>query len=228
MADPRGRSALIAAGALLALPLAILPAAPASAHVSVDPASSPERAGWGQVTFTVPTESQEASTSRLDLTFLDDVDFTVLRTKPVPGWSAEVLRDADDRISGLVWEAEEDARIAPGEFQSFTIFAGPWPDAESAAVPVVQHYSDGSAVEWSERSLDDAIEPDYPAPVVPLIAGDASDEHGGVSAPVETPEARDSEGVSHADDALGRGLAIAGLVVGTVALSGVVVLLRRR
>lgn len=160
----------------------VLPVAPASAHVGVDPTNLPARGGWGNVTFTVPTESQDASTTRLEFTFLDDVEFSILRTEPVPGWTATVETADDGTVEGLVWEADDDtSAIDPGEFQSFTIFAGPWPDAESVAVPVDQHYSDGTVVEWNERALDADTQLQYPAPVVPLSESETVDEHGSLT-----------------------------------------------
>lgn len=168
------------AAAVLGLLAALTVASPASAHVSVDSGSSPGKGGYGVVRLLAPTESTTASTVGITLTIPEDVTLSSARTLVLPGWSGSV-ESADGRVTRIVWQVEDAATaIAPGEFGVFTFSAGRWPeDRDSVALPIVQHYSDGSEVAWDEIALDESSEPEHPAPVVNLGAADgSSDGHG--------------------------------------------------
>ncbi|MEU4840199.1 YcnI family copper-binding membrane protein [Nocardia testacea] len=203
-----------AAGALLALVL-LVQAPSAAAHVRSDPGSAPARGGYGTATFQVPTESRDASTIGLEFTFSGATEFTSLRTQPVPGWTARIERGAGGTVERVLWRADDPSHaLAPDEFGAFTISAGPWPEAESVAVPVAQHYSDGAIVEWNERALDEHAEVAHPAPVVQLGAADGGDEHGGAAA--------ETEHAAHTGSGTGTGVAtgvsIASLLIAAAAL----------
>jgi len=192
------------AGVLLVLAL-LIPAQQAAAHVRADPGSAPTRGGWGTATFQVPTESQNASTTRLEFEFTGATEFTSVRTQPVPGWTAQIERADGGTVERLVWKADDPSHaLAPDEFGAFTISAGPWPEAESVSIPVAQHYSDGAIVEWNERALDEHAELEHPAPVIQLAA-DSTDEHGNAVA--------DTEHAAHAESDDGTGVATAVSVV---------------
>ena len=79
-----GTSALAVAAGLTALGLS-----PAAAHVTAN-ATSTAAGGYTQITFSVPTESDTASTNKLELTLPEDTPFASVRTKPVDGWTAEI------------------------------------------------------------------------------------------------------------------------------------------
>ena len=65
-------------------------AAAAQAHVTVDPDTATQ-GGYTRVAFRVPTESDTASTTKVDL-FLDpDHPVASVTTMPVPGWTVAVV-----------------------------------------------------------------------------------------------------------------------------------------
>ena len=69
--------------------LTILGAGAASAHVSVDPASTSE-GGFSQLTFRVPNESETAKTSKITVTLPTETPFTSVTFQPMDGRKAEI------------------------------------------------------------------------------------------------------------------------------------------
>jgi uncharacterized protein YcnI len=68
--------------------LLLLTAAPASAHVTVQPEQA-TKGGFTKIAFRVPNESSTAGTVKLEVTFPVDAPIASVRTKPMPGWTAE-------------------------------------------------------------------------------------------------------------------------------------------
>jgi hypothetical protein len=61
--------------------------------------------------------------------------------------------------------------IRPGEFQQFTVSAGPLPArGRTVAFKALQTYSSGEVVRWVEIPQRGAPEPRFPAPVLTLTA----------------------------------------------------------
>ena len=160
--------------------LVVFPALPAQAHVR---ATSNDAApgGYGLITFRVPTESDTASTTGLVIELPADAPITSVSVQPVPGWSAKLERrqlttpiqtnhgEVDNVVSQITWTADsEQDGIAPGQFQQFSISAGPLPETDRLVFPTDQLYSDGSTVSWDEISDDPSVEPDHPAPALDL------------------------------------------------------------
>lgn len=215
----RTRRGLGVALALAALWVAgLVTAGSASAHVSV---SSPAavQGGYASITFKVPTESATASTTAMKVQLPADQPLASVSVLPVPGWSYQVTKaklakpissddgDITEAVSVVEWKASSagDA-IKPGEFNQFTISAGPLPKAASMTFKAVQTYSDGSTVSWIEQAAEgSAAEPEHPAPVLKLAAGGPS-----ASSPT-------AASVSSSDDD-GNGAAVTGLVLSIVAL----------
>ncbi len=156
---------------------------PAVAHVTV---SSPNaKAGEEAVlTFHVPTESDTASTTKLAVQLPPMASVSVL---PMPGWhittrttklAKPLLTDDGDKVSEAVTEVDwtatsKSSQIAPGQFQEFTVLAGPLPQAPSIAFGAVQTYSDKTVVEWNQvPAPGSSAEPDHPKPVLTLAADD--------------------------------------------------------
>lgn len=81
---------VVAVGAAL-----LLGAAPASAHVTARPGVA-EQGGYIVVTFRVPDESDTAGTVELAVRLPTDHPIVSVRTTPVPGWTAAVVRAALD------------------------------------------------------------------------------------------------------------------------------------
>ena len=163
--------AALAAAALTAL------AVPASAHVTVKPDAVP-KGSFSVFSFSVPNESSTASTVKLEVTFPTDHPIAFVSVQPVPGWtwSAEKTTLAKpiesegesitEAVSKITWSGGE---IKPGEFQLFTVSAGPLPtDTKQVEFKAVQTYSDGTVVRWIEETPKGGEEPEFPAPVLKL------------------------------------------------------------
>ena len=156
----------------------------ASAHVKVSGVDAVQ-GGSGVITFRVPSESDTASTTGLVITFPAATPFTEVAVQPKAGWTAKVttkplpkpLTDDDgNAITDYVAEVNftatgsgSGAGIPPGQFDMFNLSVGPFPKAPSMAFAALQTYSDGSTVNWDEKSANGA-EPDHPAPVLQLTA----------------------------------------------------------
>jgi uncharacterized protein YcnI len=202
------------------------------------------------VTLIVPNESESASTVGLTVTLPEDVDLTSARTLPIPGWTATVQTAADGkRVSTISWKAVDGSKgLRPSEFGEFTFSAGPWPEsADTVALQSDQNYSDGSVVAWNEIALDDATEPDHPAPVVTLGApehghGDGHETAAPATAPAASAASASGDQETHgheaqvtvqaaapdnADPWFWRVTSIAALVVALGTVAALVVVLRR-
>jgi len=176
----------------------IVIAGPASAHVHVD-GTDTTQGGYGVLTFRVPTESATASTTKISVAFPSATPVASVSTQPVAGWTAKVTTaklstpittddgSIDTYVASVTWTATSAATaIHPGEFQQFSVSAGPLPKADELVLPTTQTYSDGSVVRWNERSADAAAEPEHPAPVLTLAASTPA------SAPAATTASDDS------------------------------------
>ena len=223
------------AAAVLATGAVVLLASPAAAHVSVSAAGA-EPGGFATLTFSVPNERDDASTTSLQVTMPEDAPLAFVSVEPVPGWTVDVQREALDEpveaeggaiteaVSSITWSG---GSIAAGQFQRFVVSAGPLPeDAASLSFPAVQTYSDGEEVAWTEETPPGGEEPERPAPVLELAAAEEEDADGGTTlgttddtgapGPADGSAAGLSDVQDDADSA--RALAIGGIVVGAVGL----------
>ena len=211
-----------AALALLVVLVAVLTlgVGTASAHVSV---SSPDAApgGFGELTFRMPSESDTARATSLRVQLPTDTPFAFVSVKPVPGWTATTTTSPlatpveaegstiTEAVSEVTWTADPGGGLAPGEYQSFSISAGPLPEGvDSLVFPALQGYDDGSTVAWIDPTVEGQAEPEHPAPALSLVA--ASEDGAGTPTTATAPAA-DSD-----DDS--SGLAVTALVVGSVGL----------
>jgi uncharacterized protein YcnI len=168
----------------------------ASAHVTV---SSPDAAagGFGELTFRVPSESDTARTTSLRVQLPADTPFAFVSVKPVPGWTAATTTtqlptpvEAEgttitEAVTEVTWTADPGGGLAPGEYQSFSISAGPLPEGvASLLLPALQGYDDGSTVSWIEPAVEGGAEPEHPAPALSLAADAGSPA---APAPAATP-----------------------------------------
>ena len=215
-------SAVVAATALSVVAMGV---GTASAHVRVSSADAAP-GGYGELTFRVPTESDTLSTTALAVKLPTDTPLASVSVKPVPGWTARTETttlptpvqtddgEVTEAISQVVWTADPSAAIAPGQYQTFTILAGPLPETESLSLPAVQTYSDGSEVAWIEPAVDGQAEPEHPAPVLEFTAPGA--DTAGVVA--DSPADTTATSTASATDDGPSGIAVTGLVVAVVAL----------
>lgn len=183
--SPRRLAARLAAVAATGLALAVLAAPGASAHIRV---SSPDAAvgGYADLVFRVPTEKDTASTTAVKVTIPADRPLASVSVQPHPGWTATMQRttlaqplQTDDGpvtevVSSVVWTADTpQAGIAPGQFDQFSLLAGPLPAGAPMTFPADQTYSDGSVVSWNESAAPGAPEPEHPSPTLTLAADSA-------------------------------------------------------
>lgn len=214
----------VAAGAALAIgvPLA------ASAHVTVNP-NTATPGSYATVTFRVPTESETASTVKVEVTLPTDTPLSAVLVQPVPGWTATVEKGAlpapvevegntlTDAPLKIVWQADPGVGIGQDQFQMFSAVLGPVPDTGHLVLPAEQTYSDGEVVDWAatpdEVAADDTLEP---APVLYINDTPPTGEHAGHStAASAAPAMDDAATASSSSDSSGvaLGLSIAALVV---------------
>jgi uncharacterized protein YcnI len=224
----RAARPLAVGAAALALTLAVPLAA--QAHVRVDPGQA-TAGSYAVLTFRVPTESATASTTKVVVDLPADHPFSSVSYQPVPGWTTKVVTTTLDTPvetkagatiteapTQVIWTAESGHAVAPGQFQQFTVSAGPVPDdVTSVELPAHQTYSDGSVVDWDEATPASGEEPEHPAPVLQVVPADAPGD--------ASPEASDDSDGSSSGVAVGLG--VGGLVLGAAGLGAGVVALRR-
>ncbi|WP_166847556.1 YcnI family protein [Isoptericola sp. BMS4] len=237
---PRIRTA-VATGAVT-LGLVALGAGAASAHVTVAPGET-AAGSYATLTFKVPNESADASTTKLRVDLPADTPFTSVSVEPVPGWTAKVTdaelpepvevhgTEVTEAPRTVVWTADDDAAaIAPGEFLRFTVSAGAVPEGvDEIVLPATQTYSDGEVVAWDDEAADGA-EPEHPAPTVTVTPADEDGAHGGTASDAASDgasAAAASDEASTETSPLALGFGAAGLGLGLVgAVTGVVALRR--
>lgn len=216
-----GAVAGIAAVAVFAL------AGPASAHVTVNP-NTATKGAYTKVSFRVPTESDTASTTKLQVNLPTDTPIASVSLKPLPGWTAQTVTsklatpvktddgELTEAVSQITWTAAKGSEIKPGQFQEFDVSLGPLPDTDQVVFKALQTYSDGTIVRWIDEPDPSGAEPEHPAPVLNLTAQGAAPAAGSASAPTVSTvaETKASDGGGNSGMAFG----IAGLAAGVVAL----------
>lgn len=203
----------------------------ASAHVTVSPNVAPQDS-VSVVAFRVPTESDTASTVKVDVNLDMTHPVASVIVAPVPGWTAKVtttklakpLTDDDgdqvtEGVSEIVWTADSAATaIKPGEFDEFPIELGPLPETGSLTFKVLQTYSDGSVVRWIDPTPPGGPEPEHPAPVLSLTA--ASGDGAAIAPPgvsvVSATSAAPEAATSSKSNSTATTLGIIGAILGLV------------
>jgi uncharacterized protein len=211
-------------------------AGPASAHVKVN-GIGVSQGGEGIVTFLVPTESDVLTTTGLTVTLPSDTPIVSVSTQPKAGWTATETTEkltkpitTDDGIattyvSSVTWTATSPgAAIPPGQFDTFSLSMGPLPDKATVSFPALQTYSDGSTVNWNEKSADGKTEPEHPAPVLilPASAGAVTAAATGGTTAGSSTTASDGSMVMDSSTAwtgiVGLIAGLLGLIAGAIAL----------
>ncbi|MBW3356963.1 MULTISPECIES: YcnI family copper-binding membrane protein [Streptomyces] len=218
-------------------------AAPALAHVSVQPEGSAAKGGYATVNIKVPNERDNASTVKVEMSVPTEHPLSSVMPQPVPGWEIEVVRSPlakplevhgkkiTEAVSKVTWTATGKG-IEPGYFQKFPLSMGKLPeDADQLVLKSVQTYSNKEVVRWIDVP-EEGQEAEHPAPVLNLSA--AGDEHGPAD-PSPTPAATaaaQGPDLKKADasgaDTTARRLGIAGLVLGAVGIAAALFTGRRR
>lgn len=219
--------------------MVLLAAAPAWAHVTINP-SEAQKGGFEKLTFRVPNEMENANTVKIDVKFPTDHPIGSVSVKPKTGWTVDVTKSTlatpittDDgtvteAVSEIVWSG---GSIKPGEFDEFEVSAGPLPsDVDSLKFPVIQSYDNGQDESWIEDTVEGQPEPDHPAPVLKLVDATSSstDSSSSASSSSSGPSVS-STPTSTTVKKETSGLAVAALIVAIVALVAAVAgLVRRR
>lgn len=237
-------SRIAAAGAVAASAVLVL-SGPAFAHVSVQPDGVAAKGDYAVVNFKVPNERDDASTTKLEVSFPTDHPLASVMPQPIDGWKVEVTKskldkpiDAhgekiDEAVTKVTWTATGKG-IEPGYFQKFPLSVGALPeDTDELVFKALQTYSNKEVVRWIEEQKGEE-EPENPAPVLALSAAsegghshgstaeDASDESEHTEAAAATTESGDSS------DTTARVLAVVGIVVGAAGVAYGVLAGRRR
>ncbi|WP_327085071.1 YcnI family protein [Nonomuraea sp. NBC_01738] len=225
----RRSAAVLAAATALTIGLA----APALAHVTINPGTA-EQGGFTKVAFRVPNERDDAATVKIEVSFPTDHPLAFVSVKPVPGWSVKVTEgklpkpvktefgDLEEAVTKIVWTG---GKINSGEFQEFEVSMGQLPkDTDQLVFPTTQTYTGGEVVKWADVPAADGKEAEHPAPILKLTAA-TGDAHGTATAPLTTPEAATAGqpvvapvAAEAAADGTARLLGGAGLAVGVIGI----------
>jgi periplasmic copper chaperone A len=183
--------ALVSTVATVAL---LVLAAPAFAHVTVSAPGATRGGGDQEITFRVPVE-KGVDTVGLKLALPTDTPIASVEVRGMAGWThtekstklATPIKtddgDITEAVSEIDWTAKAGQGLKPGEFGAFTIIAGQLPDAPTLTFKAIQTYADGSSVSWIETAAPGSdTEPEHPAPVLTLAAGDATGHDGTATA----------------------------------------------
>ena len=119
----------------------MLGASAAGAHVTVVPGSAP-KGGSEILSFSVPNEEEAADTVTVQVNLPAKYPIASVSIQPKPGWSTVVQTsklakpvqtddgEVTEAVTQITWTAT-DGGLKPGEFDLFTISAGPLPDHTS-------------------------------------------------------------------------------------------------
>jgi uncharacterized protein YcnI len=182
------RTALAAAAAAV---LALVLPPSALAHAIVSPPVAKAKVDQ-QFTLSVPTEEQDAATTKIELTVPSG--FSIDSFEPTPGWkrSEQATGSGEERtIQKVTWSGGK----VPTDEDAVFRFNGSMDSSKTYAFSVRQTYSNGKLVDWSGSDDSDA-----PAPRIEGVS-----ELGGSSATTLTIVALVVGGI-------GVLLAVAGLV----------------
>jgi uncharacterized protein YcnI len=203
--------------ALAPLGVAAAAAAPAGAHVVVQPSAA--RPADPQIyRVVVPTE-RDVPTTDVRLRVPQGIDFVLVESPPA-GWSGRLVRRAD-RIAEIRWTGGE---IPPDGFAEFRFLARNPVEAGEIRWPVVQRYADGDVQRWigpadseSPASQTRIAEDVVPQDVVSVNGEQLSSAPatGSQDARQPVPEAGDDGG---GRDTLTLVLAVLGTLLGAAAL----------
>ncbi|MDJ0383985.1 YcnI family protein [Streptomyces sp. G-G2] len=216
--------AALAAGSVLVL------SGTAFAHVGIQPGEA-AKGGYATINFKVPNERDNASTTKLEVSFPTDHPLSSVMPQDVPGWTVSVEKSKLDKpltvhgkqineaVTKVTWTG---GKIEAGKFQQFPLSIGQLPsDTDKLVFKAIQTYDNNEVVRWIEEAKDGAAEPQNPAPVLKLTAAASADDHHDDDADKNSGEAKNTEHEDGAkntaasgSDNTARALGIAGIVVG--------------
>jgi uncharacterized protein YcnI len=208
---------LVACGAAAGV---IAAAAAAFAHVTITPSAAPQ-GSTAELTFKVPNEETAAATVKLQVQVPTAHPIAQFLVKPVPGWTVSVQTVTlakpvvtDDgsftsAVSEVTWSG---GKIAPGQFQDFSVSADPLPSGiGQLAFKAIQTYSNGDVVRWIDLPQAGQPAPGHPAPVLTLTPAAGPADSVAASGAVAGP--------GSGSDAGAVALGAAGLAAGLLGLA---------
>jgi uncharacterized protein YcnI len=222
------RRTLLRGGAVLAAAAAVVLAlaAPAAAHVTVNP-SNATQGGYTKVAFRVPNEKDTAQTVKVEVNLPTDAPIASVSLKPLTGWTGTTEKtklatpiktddgEITEAVTKITWTSAAGAAIQPAQFQEFEVSLGPLPAVDQIMFKALQTYSDGDIVRWIDEPTADGSEPQHPAPILKLAKSTAADVHAGAA--TQAPAAATVSDTSSSSGA-GTGLGIAGVLLGLAGL----------
>jgi len=212
----------------------------AFAHVTVSPETATQ-GGYAALTFRVPNERDDASTTEIEVQLPTDSPLASVSVKPHPGWSYEITKaklatpievhgaQISEVIGKITWTAADSkSAIKPGEYDEFSVSAGPLPETDRLVFKTLQHYSDGEVVRWIQEPASGADEPERPAPMLRLVPkGDTASSPSTGTARAALAAGSTSETGSGAGVPWAIGLSAASLVISLACAATMAVRSRR-
>jgi uncharacterized protein YcnI len=231
---------MIVALAIVAGSVCVL-AAPAFAHVSIDPSSVP-KGSTSTLSFIVPNERDAATTIELKIFFPAPPNAIAnVSVEAKPGWKTTVTTQhlakpivTDDGsiseiVSAIDWKATTGASaIKAGEFGSFTINADGLPkNTDQLVFKAVQTYSSGEPERWVDPVTPNGPAAEHPTPILLLTNPDAANT--GTTPTTAAPVTNKTTIIAASTkDNSARALAVVGVVLGAIALVFATAALMRR
>jgi len=198
----------------------------ASAHVTVNPDEA-EQGGFTKVSFRVPNERDDASTTKVQVDLPADHPLAFVSVRPVPGWSVKVEKSKlktplkaegstiTEAVSRITWTG---GKIDAGQFQEFDVSMGQMPtDTDHLTFKAEQTYTGGEVVKWDQEQQPGQEEPEHPAPVLKLTPK-AAENASATGAPT-VKAAAESKASDSADDGTARLLGGLGLAAGVIGIA---------
>jgi uncharacterized protein YcnI len=219
--------------ALAVAAVALVAVAPmAAAHVTVNPGEA-EKGGFARLTFRVPNERDDATTTTVEVNLPEDAPFSSVRVKPKTGWTYTMEKRTLDEpidnhgemvtevVSKITWTG---GTIGTTEFEEFDVSVGRMPeDGDFLLFPSIQTYSSGEVVRWIDEPVEGGEEPEHPAPKLTLV--DPPPEEGEEAAAPADDGAAEGEQAASVSNAASQDdvdsantLATVGLIVGVLGL----------
>jgi uncharacterized protein YcnI len=197
---------------------------PAWAHVEVEPEEA-QRGATVDLSFHVPNEEDDASTTRVEIAFPTDNPIASARPQPVAGWEASVQMTGGN-VGSVTWTG---GAIPPDGEQNFVVNVTLPGDGDRVVFKALQTYDNGEVVRWIEETPPGGEEPEHPAPVLtltgPVIATSSTAAAGTTVAATTTT---DASGEADDDDAVNVFL-IAGIAAAVLAAAvGITLAVRGR
>lgn len=159
---------------------AIVFAAPAAADVTVAPAGGTQGEA-ARLTFTLPNDRPAAHTVKVELQLPEAAPvgevFPMSVDNWAPGLTMRKLTGPVELIHGtqttevvsLVTWTRTAGTPTPGQPDQLSISLGPLPETDRFAFTVIQTYSDGTVVRWSDTPGADGTKPAGPGPALTLV-----------------------------------------------------------